>query len=73
HLTFQNPPPLNIPQLDELQTPIIDLILKKDLLLHFPYHSYNYLIKILQEASIDPRVHSISITLYRLAESSRIA
>ncbi|MCX7727860.1 MAG: polyphosphate kinase 1 [Bacteroidia bacterium] len=73
HLTFQNPPPVNIPELDELNTPIIDLILKKDLLFHFPYHSYNYLIKILQEASIDPRVHSISITLYRLAESSRIA
>ncbi|GAB4200268.1 MAG: polyphosphate kinase 1 [Bacteroidia bacterium] len=73
HLTFQNPPPINIPELDYLDTPIIDLILKKDLLFHFPYHSYNYLIKILQEASIDPRVHSISITLYRLAESSRIA
>ncbi len=73
HLTFQNPPPLNIPELDELSTPIIDYVLKKDILFHFPYHSYNYLIKILQEASIDPRVHSIKITLYRLAESSRIA
>ncbi len=73
HLTFQNPPPISIPELDHLNTPIIDLILKKDLLFHFPYHSYNYLIKILQEASIDPRIHSISITLYRLAESSRIA
>lgn len=72
-LTFQNPPPIDIPELDHLQTPVIDLILKKDLLFHFPYHSYNYLIKILQEASIDPRIHSISITLYRLAESSRIA
>lgn len=72
-LTFQNPPPLTIPELDTLQTPIIDLILKKDWLFYFPYHSYNYLIKILQEASIDPRVHSIKITLYRLAESSRIA
>jgi polyphosphate kinase len=73
HLTFQNPPPIDIPELDELKTPIIDYILKKDLLLHFPYESYNYLIKILQEASIDPRVQSIQITLYRLAESSRIA
>lgn len=73
HLTFQNPSPINIPELDNLKTPIIDLILQKDILFHFPYHSYNYLIKILQEASIDPRVHSIKITLYRLAESSRIA
>lgn len=72
-LTFQNPPPINIPELDNLKTPIIDYILKKDLLLHFPYHSFNYLIKILQEASIDPRVQSIQITLYRLAASSRIA
>ncbi len=73
HLSFQNQPPIHIPELDELKTPIIDFILKKDICFHFPYHSYNYLIKILQEASIDPRVHSIKITLYRLAESSRIA
>lgn len=73
HLTFQNPPPISIPELENLETPIIDLVLKKDLIFHFPYHSFNYLIKILQEASIDPRVHSIKITLYRLAESSRIA
>ncbi len=72
-LTFQNQPPIDIPELDNLNTPILDLILQKDLFFHFPYHSYNYLIKILQEASIDPRVYSIKITLYRLAESSRIA
>jgi len=73
HLTFNNPDPIKILKLENLKTPIIDLVLKEDLFFHFPYHSYNYLIRILQEASIDPRVQSISITLYRLAESSKIA
>jgi len=73
HLTFNNPDPIKILKLENLKTPIIDLVLKEDLFFHFPYHNYNYLIRILQEASIDPRVQSISITLYRLAESSKIA
>ncbi|QQS37552.1 MAG: polyphosphate kinase 1 [Ignavibacteriales bacterium] len=49
------------------------LISRKDLLLHFPYHSYDPVIKFLNEAADDPKVKSISITLYRIASSSKIA
>ena len=48
-------------------------IKQKDILLHYPYHTYNHIINLLREASIDPSVESIKITLYRLADSSRIA
>jgi polyphosphate kinase len=48
-------------------------IKQKDILLHYPYHTYNHIINLLREASIDPSVESIKITLYRVADSSKIA
>jgi polyphosphate kinase len=47
-------------------------IKKKDIMLFFPYHSFDYIIDLLREASIDPHVVSIQITLYRLARNSSI-
>jgi len=47
-------------------------ILEKDILLTFPYHSYNSVIDLLREAAIDPAVISIKITCYRLASRSKI-
>ena len=51
---------------------IMDVISKKDVMLHFPYHSFDSVIDLLREAAIDPSVVSIRITLYRLAKDSRI-
>jgi polyphosphate kinase len=48
------------------------IIREKDLLIHFPYHSFNHFIDLLREASIDPKVKSIKITLYRLANNSNV-
>jgi polyphosphate kinase len=45
---------------------------RKDSLLHYPYHTYDYVIRLLHEAVKDPKVISISITLYRVASNSRI-
>jgi polyphosphate kinase len=42
-------------------------------LVHVPYQSFRHLITLLQEASIDPLVQSISMTQYRLAKGSCIA
>lgn len=52
---------------------ITDVILKKDVLLSFPYHSFRPIIDLLREAAIDPEVESIQITAYRLAPNSKIA
>jgi polyphosphate kinase len=49
-----------------------DIILEKDILLNFPYHSFETIIDLLREAAIDPEVVSIKITCYRLAPRSKI-
>lgn len=51
---------------------ITDVILQKDVLLTFPYHSFDSLTDLLREAAIDPDVKSIKITFYRLASRSKI-
>jgi polyphosphate kinase len=51
---------------------VTDVILKKDILLNFPYHSFNPLIDLLREAAIDPDVTTIKITAYRLADQSKV-
>jgi polyphosphate kinase len=51
---------------------ILSAILKKDIMLFFPYHPFDHFIDLMREASIDPYVTSISITLYRLARNSSV-
>lgn len=51
---------------------VTNVILEKDVMLHFPYHSFNSVIDLLREAAIDPDVTSIKITCYRLASRSKI-
>lgn len=51
---------------------LLSVIHEKDVILHFPYHSFSNFIDLLRETSIDPKVKSIHITLYRLAKSSSI-
>jgi polyphosphate kinase len=48
------------------------VVLQQDVLLNFPYHSFDSVIDLLREAAIDPHVQSIKITCYRLAASSKI-
>ncbi|MGZ8552623.1 MAG: polyphosphate kinase 1 [Chitinophagaceae bacterium] len=45
---------------------------ERDLLLHFPYESYNPVLSFFNQAAIDPDVQSISVTLYRVASESHI-
>jgi polyphosphate kinase len=51
---------------------IFKAIHDKDILLHYPYQTYNYVTDILREASIDPKVSSIKFTLYRVAKNSSV-
>ena len=53
-------------------TSVNKVILKKDVLLNLPYHSFDSVIDLLREAAIDPDVTSIKITCYRLADRSKI-
>ena len=56
----------------ENQKNFFDTLQKKDILLHYPYHSFNYFIDFLKEASVDQYVVSIKVTLYRLSKNSDI-
>ncbi len=51
---------------------ILEVLNKKDVLLHFPFQRFDHYINLLREASIDPEVKSVSITLYRVAANSRV-
>ncbi|WP_423149218.1 polyphosphate kinase 1 [Rubrolithibacter danxiaensis] len=62
---------LKVPDLD-LSKSIFSQIAQKDYLINLPYQSFDYIIHFLREAAIDPKVTEISITLYRLAENSKV-
>jgi polyphosphate kinase len=51
---------------------IMDVLDKRDVMLHLPYHSFDSVIDLLREAAIDPFVQSIRIALYRVAKDSKI-
>lgn len=45
---------------------------EKDVLLNFPYHSFDYFLDLLREAAIDPNVSHVRITLYRVSSNSHV-
>jgi polyphosphate kinase len=51
---------------------IREVVLEKDQILHFPYQSYDYVVRFLDEAARDDSVRRIWITLYRVAKDSAI-
>ncbi|MDM9632453.1 polyphosphate kinase 1 [Robiginitalea aurantiaca] len=52
---------------------LFDRIAEKDHLQYAPYHTFMYVIKFLREAALDPKVRTIKITVYRLANNSQVA
>ena len=55
-----------------LNKPIIDQVLDHDALLFYPFHDMEPFLLLLKEAAENPEVKSIKITIYRLANHSRI-
>jgi polyphosphate kinase len=70
-LLYKNNAPLPVPGLS-LEGSILEKIRQKDYIINAPYQSFSYVIKMLREAALDPKVTSIKITLYRLAKNSQI-
>ena len=58
-------------QFETADTPF-DAIAKKDVLLYYPYYSFDYFTEFLRQASYDPKVTSIKINIYRVASNSRV-
>ena len=64
--------PLLKPEFD-VEESIFAAIDQRDRILHFPYQSYEYVLRFFNEAAIDPLVYTIDVTLYRIAADSLIA
>lgn len=71
-LEFTQQIPLKVPLLEQTDS-LFEVIARQDYLLHFPYHSYDYVLRFFNEAAIDPDVTEIKLTVYRLAANSFIA
>ena len=71
HLEYEPLPPQHCRDLDGVVS-IFDVFSKKDILLSYPYQSYGYILKFLEEAADDVNVKAIKITLYRIAEDSLV-
>lgn len=67
----EKPQPMRINYLDKSPS-IFSSINKKDILIHFPYQSFDYLIRFLLEAAFDRHTKEIMVTQYRVAENSAV-
>ena len=70
-LVQQLPQPLRVPEL-EVNNSVLSVLRKQDVLLHFPYQSFDYLLRFLMQAAFDPKVLEIKVTQYRVAENSAV-
>lgn len=70
-LKRQLPPPLRVPIL-ETDNSILSILRRQDVLLHFPYQSFDYVLRFLMQAAFDPKVIEIKVTQYRVAENSAV-
>ncbi len=71
-LLYDKIEPLRIKGLS-FESSIFEAIANKEYLLYAPYHKFSYIVKFLREAALDPKVRTIKITIYRLAEISHVA
>lgn len=70
-LFYEKRQPRNSAAID-LKSSIISQVERKDVLLSYPFESMKPFIRLLEEAAVDDRVVSIKMTLYRVAERSKI-
>ena len=68
---IRKPQPMKLACLDERES-IFRYVEKKDLLLHYPYHSFEHFIHFLYEAVHEPTVREIMVPQYRVAENSAV-
>ena len=65
-------PPLPHPLLEQGKS-LLEVLIERDFMLHFPYQKYDYVPQMIKEAAEDEAVESIEITLYRVAGKSEVA
>ena len=70
-MSYKSKPPIPHPHLPQ-GSRFFEVLKNRDILLHFPYHSFHHFIDYLREASMDLNVTEIKVTIYRLAKRSNI-
>lgn len=68
---LRKPQPMKLTCLDERES-IFSYVERRDLLLCYPYHSFEHFIHFLYEAVHDPTVREMMVTQYRVAENSAV-
>lgn len=71
-LLFPKMEPAAHPVLDHDRRPMMETIRDRDVMITYPYQSFDHVIRLLREAAIDPKVEAISITMYRAARNSQV-
>lgn len=64
--------PIVRPETNSSRDSVLRMVQEEDRFIHVPYHSFDYYIRLLQEAAIHKEVKSIKTTLYRLAKDSKV-
>ncbi|NDV65638.1 RNA degradosome polyphosphate kinase [Bacteroides sp. 224] len=67
----EKPLPMKLNYLDHKES-IFRYVAQRDLMLHYPYHSFEHFIHFLYEAVHDPLTREIMVTQYRVAENSAV-
>ena len=71
HHYYRQLPPVRHCDLNQHES-ILRRLRSKDIMLHYPYQTFTHVIDLLREAAIDPKVVEIGITIYRVANNSRV-
>ncbi len=71
-LCFEEQWPNDHPVLDAHRGRMMDVIRRRDILVTYPYQSFDHVVRLLREAAIDPEVREICMTLYRVASRSQV-
>jgi len=64
-------PPLTCADFDNYDNSF-DAIKAQDILLYYPYHTFDHITELVRQASFDPKVRSIKINIYRVAKNSKL-
>lgn len=64
--------PIVRPETNSSRDSVLRMVQEGDRFIHVTYHSFDYYIRLLQEAAIHKEVKSIKTTLYRLAKDSKV-
>ncbi|WP_152087103.1 polyphosphate kinase 1 [Pseudoalteromonas sp. A25] len=71
HLENKPLPPLQS-QSFKKDASVFNAISEQDILLYYPYHTFNHMLEYVRQAAFDPNVTQIKVNIYRVARQSRL-